>query len=248
MLISVFVSLSISVDHCSILFFCSAILCRRTWSDCKKMEEHISLHLFAFSRRFYPKRLTVHSGYTFVLSVFVFPGNRTHNLCAANAILYHWATGTLVASWLLLVNGKGSHLVDDQNYFASICTAYYIIIILPIWCTLSKMITDKYAAVQRQYSPLVLNRCWCDKHVCDRLLPSCGEVVSDQGSGLAGNHAPVKLSFTFRLWLIYVLRNRKVHFKLLFRGKTWENFWYIIGTMDKLYPKCNDDPLFIELK
>ncbi len=31
----------------------------------------------------------------FFLSVCVFPGNWTHNLCAANAILYHWATGTL---------------------------------------------------------------------------------------------------------------------------------------------------------
>ncbi len=30
------------------------------------------------------------------LSVCVFPGNRTHNLCAANEMLYHWATGTLV--------------------------------------------------------------------------------------------------------------------------------------------------------
>ncbi len=30
----------------------------------------------------------VHSGYTFVLSVCVFPGNRTHNLCGANAMLY----------------------------------------------------------------------------------------------------------------------------------------------------------------
>ncbi len=29
------------------------------------------------------------------LSVYVFPGNRTHNLYAANAMLYHWATGTL---------------------------------------------------------------------------------------------------------------------------------------------------------
>ncbi len=28
------------------------------------------------------------------LSVHAFPGNRTHNLCAANAMLYHWATGT----------------------------------------------------------------------------------------------------------------------------------------------------------
>ncbi len=31
----------------------------------------------------------------FFLSVHVFPGNRTHNLCTANAMLYHWATGTL---------------------------------------------------------------------------------------------------------------------------------------------------------
>ncbi len=30
----------------------------------------------------------------FFLSVHVFTGNRTHNLCAANAMLYHWATGT----------------------------------------------------------------------------------------------------------------------------------------------------------
>ncbi len=28
-----------------------------------------------------------------VLSVCVFPGNWTHNLCATNAMLYHWATG-----------------------------------------------------------------------------------------------------------------------------------------------------------
>ncbi len=34
------------------------------------------------------------SGYTFFSSVCVFPGNWTHNLCAANAMLYPWATGT----------------------------------------------------------------------------------------------------------------------------------------------------------
>ncbi len=32
-----------------------------------------------------------------LLSVCVFPGNLTHNLCAANAILYHWATGTYIS-------------------------------------------------------------------------------------------------------------------------------------------------------
>ncbi len=30
------------------------------------------------------------------LSVCVFPGNQTHNLCAANTMLYHWATGTQI--------------------------------------------------------------------------------------------------------------------------------------------------------
>ncbi len=37
-----------------------------------------------------------------VLSVCVFPGNRTHNLCAANTMLYHWATGTQHLPYVLL--------------------------------------------------------------------------------------------------------------------------------------------------
>ncbi len=40
------------------------------------------------------------------LSVYVFPGNWTHNLCAANTMLYHWATGTsavLTAIWTLIL-------------------------------------------------------------------------------------------------------------------------------------------------
>ncbi len=37
-----------------------------------------------------------------VLSVCVFPGNWTHNLCAANAMLYHWATGTLIINTMNL--------------------------------------------------------------------------------------------------------------------------------------------------
>ncbi len=47
------------------------------------------IYIFTFSRRFYPKRLTVHSGYTF----FFFYQYVT--FCTANAKLYHWATGTL---------------------------------------------------------------------------------------------------------------------------------------------------------
>ncbi len=38
--------------------------------------------------------MTYRLGYTFFMSVCVFPGNWTHNLCAANAMLYYWATRT----------------------------------------------------------------------------------------------------------------------------------------------------------
>ncbi len=49
----------------------------------------------------------LHSGYTFsfFLSVCVFPGNQTHNLCVANAMLYHWATGTESVEILLIIVG-----------------------------------------------------------------------------------------------------------------------------------------------
>ncbi len=55
------------------------------------------IYIYAFSRRFYPKRLCryIYSGYTFCFCQYVFPENQTHNLCAANVMLYHWATGTL---------------------------------------------------------------------------------------------------------------------------------------------------------
>ncbi len=36
------------------------------------------------------------------LSVSVFPGNRTHNLYAANAMLYHWATGFFLMYLLII--------------------------------------------------------------------------------------------------------------------------------------------------
>ncbi len=71
------------------------------------------IYPFTFSRRFYPKRLTVHSGYTFFLSVHVFPGNRTHKLCAANAMLYHWVTVTL-------------YIYINSNVYVCVCVWYYI--------------------------------------------------------------------------------------------------------------------------
>ncbi len=50
---------------------------------------YIYIYIYAFSRRFYPKRLTLHSSYSFyILSSLAFPGNRTHDLGVANAMLY----------------------------------------------------------------------------------------------------------------------------------------------------------------
>ncbi len=49
--------------------------------------------MYALSRRFYPKRLTVHSGYNifqYVCSLGIEP----ITFCAANAMLYQRATGT----------------------------------------------------------------------------------------------------------------------------------------------------------
>ncbi len=44
---------------------------------------------FTFSRRFYPKQLTLHSSDSFyILSALAFPGNRTHDFGVANTMLY----------------------------------------------------------------------------------------------------------------------------------------------------------------
>ncbi len=47
------------------------IICvsRHILNNFKTTQPYIYIYIYAFSRRFYPKRLTVHSGYTFVLSV-----------------------------------------------------------------------------------------------------------------------------------------------------------------------------------
>ncbi len=86
--------------------YATALIHRQTfisWTEKECVDSVDLIYIYAFSRRFYPKRLTEHSGYTFVLSVYVFPGNRTHNLCAANAMLYHWATQEHEDPWLLPV-------------------------------------------------------------------------------------------------------------------------------------------------
>ncbi len=48
---------------------------------------YIYIYINAFSRRFYPKRLTLHSSF-YILSALAFPGNQTHDLGVASAMLY----------------------------------------------------------------------------------------------------------------------------------------------------------------
>ncbi len=57
------------------------------WSLCYYI--YIYIYIYAFSRCFYPKRLTLHSRYSlYILSALDFPGNRTHDLGVASAMLY----------------------------------------------------------------------------------------------------------------------------------------------------------------
>ncbi len=52
------------------------------------------------SRCFYPKRLTLHSSYSFyILSALAFPGNRTHDLGIASAMLYHLSYRKAITSY-----------------------------------------------------------------------------------------------------------------------------------------------------
>ncbi len=51
---------------------------RATGVVCESIKVQRDIYIYAFSRRFYPKRLTVHSGYT--CFVCVLTGNWTHNL------------------------------------------------------------------------------------------------------------------------------------------------------------------------
>ncbi len=57
------------------------------------------IYIYAFSRRFYPKRFTVYSGYTFFCQYVCSLGIEPTTFYAAYAMLYHWATGTHFPLW-----------------------------------------------------------------------------------------------------------------------------------------------------
>ncbi len=74
---------NISFSHKKCIYFTNKRLLKKMWGrkdllrflkeDSYAHQSCIYIYIYAFSRGFYPKRLTVHSGYIFVLSVCVFP-------------------------------------------------------------------------------------------------------------------------------------------------------------------------------
>ncbi len=69
----------------------------------------IYIYIYAFSRRFYPKRLTLHASYSFyILSALAFPGNGTHDIGIASAMLYHLSyrkTTTITSCCSMIMHG-----------------------------------------------------------------------------------------------------------------------------------------------
>ncbi len=58
------------------------------------MQHFNFIYIYAFSRCFYPKRLTVHSGYDIFYQYACSLGIEPTIFCGDNAMLYHWPTGT----------------------------------------------------------------------------------------------------------------------------------------------------------
>ncbi len=83
---------------------------------------------FTFIRRFYPKRLTLHSSYSFyILSALAFPGNRTHDLGVASAMLYQLSYRKAVAFLRCNVFERNTDITfvinDRKNGFSYKCVS-----------------------------------------------------------------------------------------------------------------------------
>ncbi len=97
------------------------------------------IYIYAFSRRFYPKRLTLHFKLQFyILSALAFPGNRTHDLGVASAMLYHLSyrkaidnicmfTCSCTTNHLVLLP---SQLLDSQCFSLHMYSIYVVCIFL----------------------------------------------------------------------------------------------------------------------
>ncbi len=104
---------------------------------CLQEQRKQSFHLH-LCRHFYPKRLTLHSSYSFyILSALAFPGNRTHDLGVASAMLYHlsyrkfpyFTKGKPVSSWLI---SKSSYIF---LYISLFCASNsWLFVLLSLLC------------------------------------------------------------------------------------------------------------------
>ncbi len=93
---------------------CSIKLSQKSWGNFR-WPAHLHLHyIYAFSRRFYPKRLTVQSGihFQYVCSLGIEPTT----FCAANVMFYHWATRKLSKTTLQkLLDPAGLHCTTSER-------------------------------------------------------------------------------------------------------------------------------------
>ncbi len=72
------------------------------------------IYIYAFSRHFYPKRLTLF--YQYVCSLGIEPTT----FCAANAMLYHWATGTQNELISNFMPATGLKIVGSGGMFTTV--------------------------------------------------------------------------------------------------------------------------------
>ncbi len=125
------------------------------------------IYIYAFSRRFYPKRLTVHSGYTYFCQYMCSLGIEPTNICA---MLYHWATGTRGIQFSSACLNHTMHYFLKCNF--QVCTGAIFIMNAscwtgPFWPSRSALIIQILKPVCLMHSPLALN--W----VLESSYPAC---------------------------------------------------------------------------
>ncbi len=101
------------------------------YSMCECYNIYIYIYIYAFSRRFYPKRLTLHSSYSFyILSALAFPGNRTHDLGVANAMLYQLSYRKAHSCSSLLSPNKQKTHNSSVLHLSHLCVVWRVFMLI----------------------------------------------------------------------------------------------------------------------
>ncbi len=113
-----FIMLQSEGRQCKDCFFHNLTL-HSILSSSEHLYRLVYIYIYAFSRLFYPKRLTVHSGYTFFSQYVCSLGIEPTTFCADNTMLYHWATGTQFGFCVdLRVRHSRKHYMHESKQFA----------------------------------------------------------------------------------------------------------------------------------